>query len=304
MLYKNLDGTVLNKGLGDLLRWQLERRRLPPQPPFVTPRQLNDGSGLPALSPHLTWIGHATFVMRLGGKLIATDPIWRERLGTQSRLTAPGVALESLPPLDIVTVSHSHYDHLDTDTLAKLGAGPLYVVPKDCGEILRGIGLPKVVELDWWQTHVEGDLRITLVPSQHWSMRVPWDRNQRLWGGFVFESRDGTSYHAGDTALSEQVFKSIREKCPPIDWAMLPIGAYEPRWFMQPQHMNPDDAAQAFEWLGAQTFCAMHWGTFKLTDEPTGEPPARIRAWWKDHDMDPKRLWVFDIGETRALTRA
>jgi len=133
---------------------------------------------------------------------------------------------------------------------------------------------------------------------------VPWDRNQRLWGGFVFESRDGTSYHAGDTALSEQVFKSIREKCPPIDWAMLPIGAYEPRWFMQPQHMNPDDAAQAFEWLGAQTFCAMHWGTFKLTDEPTGEPPARIRAWWKDHDMDPKRLWVFDIGETRALTRA
>jgi len=308
MLYKNMDGTTPDKGFGDIVKWQIGDRlagriRKSSAVPFVTPRRANDGSGLRALTPHLTWIGHATFVQRLGGKLIATDPIWRERLGTVHRLTAPGVALADLPPLDVVTVSHSHYDHLDLETLEKLGPAPLYIVPRDVGELLRGIGLPNVVELGWWETHTVGDLRITLVPAQHWSMRVPWDRNKRLWGGFVYESSEGTSYHSGDTALSEQVFRAIHERFPRIDWAMLPIGAYEPRWFMKSQHMDPDDAATAFELLGARTFCAMHWGTFKLTDEPLGEPPDRIRAYWKEHALEADRLWVFDVGETRALVR-
>jgi L-ascorbate metabolism protein UlaG (beta-lactamase superfamily) len=302
--YTNLDGTTPDKGLGDILKWQLARKRSPPERPFVTPRRENDGSALRALTPHLTWIGHATFVQRLGGKLVVTDPIWRARLGPRARLTAPGVALEALPPVDLVTVSHSHYDHMDTETLARLGERPTYVVPRDCGEILRGIGLPKVVELDWWQTHVVDGLSVTLVPVQHWSMRVPWDKNRRLWGGFVFESSEGTSYHAGDTALSERVFRAIHDRFPRIDWAMLPIGAYEPRWFMQAQHMNPDDAGQAFDWLGARTLAAMHWGTFKLTDEPTGEPPERMRAYWEAHGLEKDRLWVFDVGETRPLVRA
>jgi L-ascorbate metabolism protein UlaG (beta-lactamase superfamily) len=310
VIYRNLDGTILAKGIGDLLRWQVgdrlaRRMPKPADPAYRTPQRANDGAALRAMTPHLTWIGHASFACRLGGKLIVTDPIWRERLGGRRRLAEPGVALSDLPEVDIVTVSHSHYDHLDVPTLQKIAAqredGPLFIVPRDVGEILIDAGIKRVVELDWWQTHVEESVKITLVPAQHWSMRVPWDRNKRLWGGFVYESPDGTAYHSGDTALSEKVFRAIHERFAAIDWAMLPIGAYEPRWFMQSQHMNPDDAGQAFELLGARVFCAMHWGTFKLTDEPISEPPEKIRAYWDAHGLAAERLWVFDIGETRPL---
>jgi L-ascorbate metabolism protein UlaG (beta-lactamase superfamily) len=133
-------------------------------------------------------------------------------------------------------------------------------------------------------------------------MRMPWDRNKRLWGGFVYAAPEGTSYHAGDTAFSEQVFTEIGKRHPKIDWAMLPIGAYDPQWFMQPQHMNPEEAVRAWELLGARTFVAMHWGTFKLTDEALGEPPARVRKRWAERGHDPNRLWVVDLGETRSLT--
>ena len=246
-------------------------------------------------------------MQRLGGKVVATDPILGPRVATITRHTAPGVALDHLPTIDIVTVSHSHYDHLDLRSLVALGKRsaeqPLYIVPRDVGEILRGAGLTRVVELGWWETHTEGDLTITLVPAQHWSMRFPWDKNKRLWGGFVYQGPEGTSYHAGDTAFSEQVFQAIRERCPRVDWAMLPIGAYDPPWFMQPQHMNPEEAGRAWEILGAENLCAMHWGTFKLTDEPMGEPPERLRAWFRERGYERERLWIFDIGETRPLVR-
>jgi len=299
----NLDGTTPDKGLGALLKWQLGRPR-GREAPFTTPRRDNDGAALAALTPHLTWIGHATFVQRIGGQLVATDPIWSERIhGAVRRLAAPGVELEAVPPLDVVTVSHSHYDHLDKATLQRIGPRALFVVPKDNADILTGAGLPNVVELGWWESHQVGDLRITLVPAQHWSMRTPFDKNRRLWGGFVYESKEGTSYHAGDTAFDEGVFAAIAERFPAIDWAMLPIGAYDPPWFMQPQHMGPEEAGRAFEILGAKTFVAMHWGTFRLTDEPLGEPPERLRTFWKERALDPSRLWVLDLGETRALTR-
>jgi L-ascorbate metabolism protein UlaG (beta-lactamase superfamily) len=170
------------------------------------------------------------------------------------------------------------------------------------GEILVKAGLPRVVELGWWDTHDVGSVRVTLVPAQHWSMRVPWDRNARLWGGFVIESDEGRAYHAGDTAWSARVFSEIRERTAgPIDWAMLPIGAYDPPWFMQPQHMGPEEAVRAFQLLGAKHLCAMHWGTFKLTDEPIGEPPERLRACWHAAALDPARLHVFDVGETMPV---
>lgn len=299
-IYRNLDGTTPDKNFRDVLKWQLTRRR--DRTPFTTPRRENDGRALASESaPHLTWIGHATFVQRLGRKVIATDPIWSRSIHTIPRLCAPGVELEACPPIDVVTVSHAHFDHMDLPTLKRIGNGALYVVPKDNGDVLRSAGLSRVVELDWWESHEIDDLRITLVPAQHWSMRAPWDRNKRLWGGFVYESPEGTSYHAGDTAFSERVFSSIRERFPKIDWAMLPIGAYEPVWFMQGQHMGPEEAGRAFELLAAKRFVAMHWGTFKLTDEPLGEPPNRIRTFWAERGHAPDRLWVMDVGETREL---
>ena len=299
------DRATTPRGPRDMLRWQMEKlRRRAPTATVPAPRRPNDGAALRALPASLTWVGHASFVLKLGGLLTAIDPIWSHRIGGMvKRLVPPGVALESLPPLDVVCVTHNHRDHLDLPTLQRLGPGPLYVVPLGNARLLRDAGLPNVIELDWWQTHAHGALQITLVPARHWSMRTPWDRNDMLWGGYVLRGPEGAAYHSGDTG-SFPGFAEIGQRAGPIDWAMLPIGAYAPRWFMQPQHMDPDEAAQAFEMLGAQTFVAMHWGTFKLTDEATDEPPARIRALWGARGLDPSRLWVMDVGETRPLEGA
>jgi L-ascorbate metabolism protein UlaG (beta-lactamase superfamily) len=303
----NLDGTTPDKGLRDILKWQvadrLAGRRPRPDATFVTPRRENDGSALVSRDPHVTWIGHATFVFRLGGALVATDPVFATRMGPSRRLAPPGVEPSRLPPVDVVTVSHSHYDHMDLPSLRALAArgAPLFVVPKDNASVLRDAGIQNVVELAWWESVEASGVRVTCVPAQHWSMRVPWDRNTRLWGGFLYESAEGVAYHAGDTAMSEDVFRAIAQRGPRIDWAMLPIGAYEPTWFMSSQHMGPEEAGRAWEVLGARVLVAMHWGTFRLTDEPTGEPPRRMRAWFEQKRFESERLWVMDVGETRPL---
>jgi L-ascorbate metabolism protein UlaG (beta-lactamase superfamily) len=305
--YVNLDGTTPDKGFADILRWQLidrlAGRRPRPDPSYRTPRRDNDGAALNATEPHLTWIGHATLVLRLGGALIATDPVFAPRMGPSRRLVPPGVAPSRLPPVDLVTVSHSHYDHMDLPSLRTLaGRGsPVFVVPKDNGRLLRDAGIQQVIELGWWESTEVRGVRVTCVPAQHWSMRVPWDRNTRLWGGFLYEAAEGVAYHAGDTAFSEDVFRAIGQRSPPIDWAMLPIGAYDPNWFMASQHMGPEEAGSAWELLGARVLVAMHWGTFRLTDEPTGEPPERAKAWFRARGHDPGRLWILDVGETREL---
>lgn len=306
--YTNLDGTTPDKGPLDMLKWQVgdrllgKRRR--PGPSFSTPHRENDGTAVRDLATSLTWIGHATFAMRLGGKLVLTDPVLGDRIqGVVKRLSRPGLELGSIGPVDVVTVSHDHFDHLDLPSLRRIGPEATYVVPLGCGKLLRDVGLPKVIELDRWESTHVGELRIALVPAQHWCMRAPWDKNTRLWGGFVYESAEGKAYHAGDTAFSEQVFRAIGEREPGIDWAMMPIGAYDPEWFMKPQHIGPEDAIEAHRLLGAKHFVAMHWGTFRLTDEPMGEPPMRLRQEWQRRALETERLWVVDLGETRTLAR-
>jgi N-acyl-phosphatidylethanolamine-hydrolysing phospholipase D len=294
------------RGPADIFRWRITdtlagRRVKETDPAFTPPRRAPDLPLIASAAPSLTWIGHATFLLRLGGKLIATDPIWSERIAVIRRKSPPGAELAELPPIDIVTVSHNHFDHLDAPTIRRLGAQPLYVTPVGNGRWLRDAGAERIVELEWWQAHEVDGVTITLVPARHWSMRAPWNRNDALWGGFVYRAADGCAYHSGDTGAFEG-FAEIGTRLGPIDWAMLPIGAYEPRWFMRPQHMNPEDAGEAYRQLSARILCAMHWGTFKLTDEPLGEPPERMRRWFAEQQLPDERLWIFEIGETRALT--
>jgi L-ascorbate metabolism protein UlaG (beta-lactamase superfamily) len=286
------------RGPLDMLRWKLGGPSREPGPPFHAPVVVNDGSLVRAREPSLTWVGHASFLVRLGGKLVAIDPIWSARIaGTVPRLAPPGVRLEDVGAIDVVCVTHNHMDHMDLPTLRRIGPEALYIVPLGCA---RFINMPRVVELDWWQGHELDGLSITLVPSRHWSMRMPWTRNQSLWGGFVLRDAQHCVYHSGDTAMFDG-FAEIGRRLGPIDHAMLPIGAYEPRWFMKPQHMDPEEAGQAFVDLGARTLVAMHWATFQLTDEPLGEPPERLRNFWRAQKLDDSRLWLLAIGESRRL---
>lgn len=316
--FRNLD-PFDKKGAGDMIKWKLVdtvlgRRRADRSVRFETPRVDNDGSALARDDASLTWIGHSTFVLRLGGLAIATDPIWAARIGPVTRRNvAPGVAIDRLPPIDVVTISHAHYDHLDLPTLVRLdehtrahvGRSPLFLVPSEVGRYLRAEGLDNVVERGWWEHHDVGDVRFTLVPQQHWSMRTPLDRDTALWGGWVMRSSEGTAYHAGDTGYFRH-FGEIGARMGTIDWAMLPIGAYDPQWLMKPQHMGPEEAGRAFVELGAKNLVCMHWGTYQLTDEPLSEPPERIVRWWESEGpgrTELDRLWRLAIGETRSLSK-
>ncbi|MCC6521668.1 MAG: MBL fold metallo-hydrolase [Polyangiaceae bacterium] len=308
--------TVPARGALDMLRWKLVdrlagRNRTDPGG-FVTPRREPDHALLASRAASLCWIGHASFLFTLGGVRVLIDPVLG-RLGPLGRLAPPGLTRATLPPVDLVLVTHNHRDHLDPCSIAALskqahehaGAGlrdaPLrFVAPLGNTAALAEAGAEHVDELDWWQSLRVGPLEVTLVPARHWSMRRPWDRNDALWGGFVVRGPEGTVYHSGDTAMFDG-FGAIRARLGPIDWALLPIGSYEPRWFMEPQHICPEEAVAAAGALGARRVVAMHWGTFKLTDEPVGEPPERARAAWRRAGRDEAALWVLDVGETRPL---
>jgi len=196
--------------------------------------------------------------------------------------------------IDASLVSHSHYDHLDLPTLTAVGA-PV-IAGRGLDRLFRGEGL-FCTELGWWQTARVGEVRVTFVPAQHWSRRGLFDGNETLWGGFVIQGRAATVYHSGDTAWFDG-FAEIGRRFPGIDAAMLPIGAYDPAWFMEQQHLNPEQALAAFGALGAERFLAMHWGTFKLTDEPLDEPPRRLEAERRRLGLPQARVGVPAVGES------
>ncbi|MCA9619536.1 MAG: MBL fold metallo-hydrolase [Myxococcales bacterium] len=302
--FQNLEPPHLPPPIGRVLRWAVVdklagRRRAAPsrcEMPVVE----HDAALLRSDAPSCTWVGHATWVVRLAGCTILTDPVWSKSLGpTIRRNVAPGVPEADLSP-DIVLVSHNHRDHLDAPTIRRLGAEPTYVVPSRLGDFFRRRGYREVLELEWWQTVELKGVAITLVPSQHWSQRGPADKNETLWGGFVMEAQGHRVYFAGDTAYFGG-FAQIGAAFPDIDAALLPIGAYDPEWFMRHQHMNPEDAVRAFLDLGARRLCAMHWGTFKLTDEPLDEPPQLLERARQELGIERTRIWVAAIGESLRL---
>lgn len=303
--FTNLDGSRQPHGPASILKWQLgfhdEKRPKSRGTGVPVPAVDNDGRALRgATQDALTWVGHATYLVQLGGTSVLIDPVMSSSLGgVVPRNVAPGLTWPALPSVDVVCVTHNHRDHMDTPTLKQLGRDPVFVVPKGLKRWFDRAG-KKVVELDWWEQEQVGAVTITFVPSQHWSRRGLLDENKSLWGGFVIEHDGLRVYHSGDTAWFDG-FATIGERCGPIEAAMLPIGAYAPRWFMKTQHMDPDDAVRAFQALGAQRFVAMHWGTFKLTDEPLDEPPRILVERWEAAGLPDDKRFVPAVGETLGL---
>lgn len=264
----------------DLFRWLVSRsaysgeRRDPPEVLLVK----NDGASFaaPEHSASVTWVGHSTFVVHDGPDVFLTDPQFNTRALLPKRYHPPGVPIASIPSSAFAVISHNHYDHLDAYTVETLPASVTWFVPMGLADWFRDRGRSTVVELDWWQTAQHGRWRVTCVPSQHWSQRLDQHPNASLWCAWVITSDEYTYFFAGDTGYFHG-FAEIGKRFGPIDVAMLPIGAYEPRWIMRYSHMNPAESYQAFLDLNARWMLPCHWGTFKLTDEPIDEPPRELR---------------------------
>ncbi|GAB2832145.1 MBL fold metallo-hydrolase [Streptomyces daliensis] len=257
----------------------------------------------------VTWAGHASWVVRVGGLTVLTDPVWSRRiLGTPARVTPVGVPWEELPPVDAVVISHNHYDHLDAPTLRHLPRSTPLFVPAGLAKWCRRRGFTRVTELDWWEgaelpARGGGSVRFDFVPAHHWSKRTLTDTCRSLWGGWVLTDPLGQRvYFAGDTGYGHW-FAEIGGRYPDIDLALLPIGAYDPRWMLRPVHTDPEEAVRACEDVGARAMAPMHWGTFLLSGEPPLDPLKRVRAAWEATGRPREELWDLPVGASRVLDR-
>ena len=257
----------------------------------------------------LTWIGHASFLIQLDGINILTDPHLTERASPivfagPSRTTPPGLAIEDLPEIDVIVISHNHYDHLDYQTILKItrkqiNRQPLVLVPLKLKKLLKSFGARNVKELDWWDTTTFKNLNIHSVPVQHWSNRS-FNTNKTLWCGWVFENEDFKSIFVGDTGYSKD-FSTIQQKFGPMDLSMIPIGAYAPRWFMKDHHCNVEESIQIHKDLKSKKSIAMHWGTFQLTDEPMDEPVKLLKKLTIENNFLPDEFIAMTHGESKII---
>jgi L-ascorbate metabolism protein UlaG (beta-lactamase superfamily) len=270
--------------------------------PLQQPPPLRDSVAL------VTFIGHSTFLIQTAAGNILTDPMYSRRAGPLNmfgppRARQPAVRFEDLPPISTVLLSHNHYDHCDVPTLRMLATrfDPVLVTPLGNGALARSSGMRKVEELDWWDESRIARLPIVLTPAQHFSARTPFDRNRALWGGFVLAAGSGGRiYFAGDTAYAS-FFGDIRDRLGPIDLALLPIGAYEPRWFMQAVHMNPAEAVQAHLDLDPRESIGMHFGTFPLTTEGIDEPLRALEAACRARAIPASRFRTLGFGDSMRV---
>ncbi len=305
------NGRFFNPGAAEhdfraALQWMTHRKPGPwrrwiestPGPP--PPAQV-DGAALRA-----TFVNHSTVLLQTSGVNILTDPVWSRRVSPvqfagPQRHRAPGIRFEDLPPIQLLLISHNHYDHFDVPTLKRIAAThrPVVFCPLGLAAPLRRLGFADVHELDWWQSQPWHGLRVHCVPAQHFSARTPFDRNRTLWCGWVIESERGNIYFAGDTGFSD-VFSALRQRFESIRLALLPIGAYEPEWFMGPVHMTPEQAVEAREILGALTAMGIHFGTFALADDGETDPMDRLRHALSRRE-DGSHFWTLSEGEGRMV---
>jgi L-ascorbate metabolism protein UlaG (beta-lactamase superfamily) len=249
----------------------------------------------------VTWVGHASYVVQIGGLTVLTDPVWSPRIpGVKARLTPPGIPLSGVGRVDAVVISHNHYDHLDAPTIRQLPRDTPMLVPGMLGAWFRRRSFRHVIELDWWESVRIGDVDFGFVPAHHWSRRTLTDTCKTLWGGWVLTSGDTKIYFAGDTGYGHW-FTEIAGRHPGIDLALLPVGAYEPNWFMKPVHLNPAEAVRACLDLGARQMATMHWGTFVLSAEPLLEPVGKTIIAWQETGRPRGDLWDLAVGETRMM---
>ena len=301
--FRNPAGRAGN-GLLHYLRWAASSKRR------GWPKRITDAAAPaePAQPPPgtiaATFIGHSTFLVQLGGLNLLTDPVYSERVGPWGlagprRVRPPGVPFEQLPRIDAVLLSHNHYDHMDLPTLARLGRkfDPLMVTTLGNERFLRKRGFAKVVELDWWETHeCLRHLQVLLTPAQHFSSRHVFDRDRTLWGGFVISSGGQRVYFVGDSGYGGH-FQQIAERVRDIDLALIPIGAYEPRWFMRRAHVNPEEAVRVHLDVGPRKSIGMHFGTFHLTDEAIDDPPRQLRKALRESKVREEDFVVPGFGE-------
>jgi L-ascorbate metabolism protein UlaG (beta-lactamase superfamily) len=290
-------------GLVDVLKWMLRRK----QGPWKTVTTAKVGNK-PAIRVEggycITFVNHSTFLIQADGLNLLTDPVWSERTSPfqwagPKRMRPPGIRLEDLPPIDVVLLSHNHYDHLDMDTLRHLHAQhhPRFITALGVKAFLDQNGFTKTHDLDWWQSLSLGSLVIEAVPAQHFSGRGLFDRDATLWCGYVIRRRNGNIYFAGDTGYHPDFFREIGTRCAPIDAALLPIGAYKPEWFMSPIHCTPDEAVMIHRESKARKSIATHFGTFPLADDGQQEPAARLLQALQTQQLSETDFIILPEGE-------
>ena len=308
----NTDPDFAEAGFSEMAPWILKKipGTFSSGEQIEIPREYNDGSLLKENKDYTaTWIGHSTVLIQMEGKNILTDPVWSNRVGPfkwagSTRVTEPGLSIEKLPLIDFVLISHNHYDHLDESSIEKIvdkNPNVKFFVPLRVRDWFEERGIRNVEELDWWEGTTFNGLKIICTPAQHWSSRSPWDRCLTLWGGFWIKTATGSVWFAGDTGWGPH-FAEVRSHLGAPALALLPIGAYEPRWFMAPVHMNPDEAVRAHLAVGARQSLAMHHGTFRLTDEGIDAPVNDLAVARKAHAVTDSAFAAPEVGETRMVS--